>query len=31
VLSPDGGERAETAGSLDVTNETDGDHLQSFC
>ena len=29
VLSPDGGERAETAGSLDVTNETDGDHLQN--
>ena len=30
VLGPDGGERAETAGSLDVTNKTDGDHLQ-FC
>ncbi len=28
VLSPDGGERAETTGSLNVTNETDGDHLQ---
>jgi hypothetical protein len=27
VLSPDGGERAETAGSLDVANKTDGDHL----
>lgn len=28
VLSPDGGERAETTGSLDVANKTDGDHLQ---
>ena len=27
VLSPDGGERAETTGSLDVTNDTDGNKL----
>ena len=27
VLSPHGGERAETAGSLDVTNNTDSDKL----
>ena len=27
VLSPDGGERAETAGSLNVTNDTDSDKL----
>jgi hypothetical protein len=27
VLSPDGGERAETAGSLDVADKTDSDHL----
>lgn len=28
VLSPDGGERAETTGSLDVTDKTDSDHLK---
>jgi len=28
VLGPDGGERAETAGSLDVTDKTDSDHLR---
>lgn len=28
VLGPDGGQRAETAGSLDVANKTNGDHLQ---
>lgn len=28
VLSPDGGERAETAGSLDVADNTDGDKLK---
>jgi hypothetical protein len=27
VLSPDGGERAETTGSLDVTDNTDSDKL----
>jgi hypothetical protein len=27
VLSPDGGERAETAGSLDVANDTNGNEL----
>lgn len=27
VLSPDGGERAETTGSLDVTDDTDGNKL----
>lgn len=26
MLSPDGGERAETAGSLNITDNTDGDH-----
>lgn len=29
VLSPDGGERAETAGSLDVTDDTDGNELEN--
>ena len=29
VLGPDGGERAETAGGLDVADETDSDHLRS--
>ena len=28
VLSPDGGERAETTGSLDVTDDTDGNELE---
>lgn len=28
VLSPDGGERAETTGSLDVSNDTNGNELQ---
>lgn len=28
VLSPNGGERAQTAGSLDVANETDSNHLR---
>lgn len=28
VLSPDGGERAETAGSLDVTDNTNGNELE---
>lgn len=28
VLSPDGGERAETAGSLDVANDTNGNELR---
>jgi hypothetical protein len=28
VLSPDGGERAETAGSLDVTDDTNGNELE---
>jgi hypothetical protein len=28
VLSPDGGERAETTGSLDVTNDTDSNELE---
>jgi hypothetical protein len=27
VLSPDGGERAETTGSLNVSDNTDGDEL----
>ena len=30
VLSPDGGERAKTAGGLDVTDKTDSDHLQDL-
>jgi len=30
VLGPDGGEGSETAGSLDVANETDGDHGRSL-
>lgn len=29
VLGPDGGERTETAGSLDVANDTNSDHLGS--
>jgi hypothetical protein len=29
VLGPDGGERAETAGGLDVADKTDSDHLRS--
>jgi hypothetical protein len=29
VLSPDGGERAETAGSLDVTDNTNGNELEN--
>ena len=29
VLSPDGGERAETTGGLDVADKTDSDHLRS--
>jgi hypothetical protein len=28
VLSPDGGEGAETAGSLDVTDDTNGNELE---
>lgn len=28
VLSPDGGERSETTGSLDVTDKTNNDHLE---
>jgi hypothetical protein len=28
VLSPDGGERAETTGSLDVTDDTNGNELK---
>jgi hypothetical protein len=28
VLSPDGGERAQTAGGLDVADKTDSNHLQ---
>lgn len=30
VLSPDGGDRAKTAGGLDVTNQTNNDHGRSF-
>jgi hypothetical protein len=29
VLGPDGGQGAETTGSLDVANKTNGDHLKS--
>lgn len=31
VLSPDGGERAETTGSLNVTDDTDSDKLDKTC
>jgi hypothetical protein len=30
VLSPDGGERAETTGSLDVADNTDSDELYTY-
>jgi hypothetical protein len=30
VLSPDGGERAETTGSLDVANDTNGNELREI-